>query len=367
MNSNRRGIFLTLFALMVMCAVCSGLVFLLMGDQLIDIGRLVAANVALLPRQDDLERSVSDNTNPVRFVVNSGDTPAIIGQNLVNEDLIIDANLFVTYVRAYSLDTELEAGIFFLDPSQTIPEIAAALTDSRFSQIELQIPEGWRIEQIAERVDANPLFGFSGEDFLGAVGAGAEVDAVFAERVGLPAGASLEGFLFPATYQFPATATPELLRDEFLETFFLNVDDALIADAEAQGLSIFEVVTLASIVEREAIHHDEKPRIASVYRNRMDINMRLEADPTVQYPLDDSRNGWWPRITVADYTGVESEYNTYLNNGLPPGPIANPGIVAIQAVIYPEETDFFYFRADCRSDGYHEFARTYEEHVNNGC
>ena len=132
-----------------------------------------------------------------------------------------------------------------------------------------------------------------------------------------------------------------------------------------QGYSVYEIVSLASIVEREAIHDDEQRMIASVYRNRLESDelWRLQADPTVQYPIGESGN-WWPHISFEDYNGVISDYNTYINYGLPPGPIATPSLAAIEAAINPTSSSYFFFRADCRSDGYHDFSETFEEHVN---
>ncbi|MDX1991547.1 MAG: endolytic transglycosylase MltG [bacterium] len=366
MERSCRTIALLLVALVVVALMCMGFIFLLFGDDLLDFARIAAVRFSLAGRQAELDTPAGTSTELVRFTINPGDTPPVIGQNLSAAGLINDAALFTDYVQAERLDVELEAGTYFLTQTQTIPEIALALTDSRNSQITFTILEGWRIEEIAAAIDTNPLFGFTGADFLTVVGPGAEVTPEFREFVGLPAGASLEGFLYPDTYILPPDTTAEGLRDLLLETFELEIGAQLPQDAAAQGWSLFEVATLASIVEREAVVSEEQPLIAGVYRNRLDINQRLEADPTVQYGK--ARIGdWWPGITRADYTNVVSPYNTYLNNGLPPGPIANPGLAAIQAVVYPEASDFFYFRADCRTDGRHDFARTFEEHLANGC
>ncbi len=168
---------------------------------------------------------LSSDTTPVRFTVELGDPPALIAQNLAAAGLISDANLFVDYVRAYDIDVQLEAGTYFLKQSQSIKQIAATLTDSSNSQIVFSIIPGWRIEEVAAAIDANPLFAFSGDDFLRVVGAGAPVDAAFAQRVGLPVNASLEGFLFPNTYSLPPDVTPQMLRDTLLDEFSKETDD----------------------------------------------------------------------------------------------------------------------------------------------
>ncbi len=369
MRNRSVSILMTLIALSVTALICAGVVFLLAGDQIIDGVRTALVRFSLAGREDDLARSVSSDTEPIRFTVSLGQSPTSIGDQLRAANLILDAELFVDYIRAEGLDVELEAGTYFLNQSQTIPEIAVALTDSRFSQITFTILPGWRMEEVADKIDENGLFGFTGRDFLQAVqtGASATVDPTFAERVNFPAGASLEGFLYPETYQFAPEVTAVQMRDQLLESFNSGFTPEMESDAALRGFNIYEIVTMASIVQREAVRNDEQPKIAGVYFNRLSGQMRMEADPTVQYPLGNSRGTWWAQITMADYSDVISDYNTYLNLGLPPGPIASPSMTALLASVYPEETDFLYFRADCRSDGYHDFARTFDEHLANGC
>jgi UPF0755 protein len=366
LNRAIKAIILLAVVFMLVVAACGGFIFLASGGRPVDFVQKAILQFSLSSRTADLNQAVSSDTTPVRFTVNSGDVPHTIAQNLLVENLITDVQLFVDYARLNDLDRKLEAGTYFLKRSQTLAEIAVALTDSRNSSIPFRIIEGERMEEIAAKIDgAQAYFGFTGLDFLGAVGPGAPVDATFANLVGLPTGASLEGFLFPDTYELPADVTPTLLRDMLTQAFITKAGSQLAADAGTQGFSLYQVVTLASIVQREAVHIDEHPLIASVYLNRLAINKQLEADPTVQYALGLKDGTWWPRITVDDYSNVQSPYNTYLNVGLPPGPIASPGLAAIQAVVNPAQSDFYFFRADCRSDGYHDFAVTFEEHVAN--
>ena len=281
--------------------------------------------------------------------------------------LIGDVQLFIDYARVEGYDRRFEAGVYFLNQSQSIRQIAAILTDSSKSFIPFRTLEGARIEELADLVEDNGLFDFSGADFLALIAAGAAFPVDFAEWAGIPEGASLEGFMFPDTYQLPPDITPELLRDTLLRTFRERVGDRLRQDALAQNLTLYEAVTLASIVEREAVWRDEHTLIASVYRNRLDIAMALEADPTVQYGIQGARGAWWPQITRADYREVDSPYNTYRHGGLPPGPIASPSLSAIRAAIHPETSNYFYFRAACDNSHYHNFAVTFDEHVGNAC
>ncbi len=354
-------------ALFLLIIIFSAGLFLISGGNPVDFVQTEIIRFQLASRQDDLNRSVGTDSSAVRFTVNSGDSPRLIASNLFNASLISDAELFVDYVRVADLDVELEAGVYFLNQTQTIPQIGLILTDSRSSNIPFRILEGWRIEEVATIIDNNRLFGFSGADFLTVIGPGAVVDADFASLVGLPPGASMEGFLYPDTYQLPPDVTPLELRQILTDRFLDQVTPELIDAAAAQGLSIYEIVIIASIVERESVQPDENPQIAGVYRNRLNISMKLDADPTVQYGIGYQGDTWWPQITQADYVNAVSDYNTYLINGLPPGPIANPGITAIRAAIYPAESDYLYFRADCSGNGYHNFARTFEEHLANGC
>lgn len=306
-----------------------------------------------------------DNTLRI-FIVEPGDTAATIGRNLALAGLIADAELFRNYARYHGLDAHLEAGTYLLRQTDTIPVIARTLTDSSKASVPVTILEGWRREEIADAIDANPLLRFSGADFLGVTGPGADLTPGFAALVDLPAGASLEGFLYPETYFVPPDATAADFRDALLDMFVARAGADLSVAAETSGLSLYQAVTLASIIQREAVKADEQPLIASVYHNRLAAGMTLDADPTVQYAIGYRDGSWWPPITQEDYRTALSPYNTYLNPGLPPGPIASPPRPAIEAAIFPTRSDYYYFRADCAGSGYHVFARTYEEHIANG-
>jgi UPF0755 protein len=319
-------------------------------------------------RQDELDQPYGTDDSPHRFTIAPGDSPLVIARRLGEENLVRDTTLFVDYIKVEGLDIQLESGTYFLNQTQTIPQIALALTDASKASITFRILEGTRIEEVAKDITDSNAFGFSGNEFLALVGPGAVVDASFADLVDLPVGASLEGFLYPDTYVLPPNITALELRDTILENFETQVGRQFVADARAQGFSLRDIVTLASIIEREAVHNDEHPMIASVYRNRLDIGMNMDADPTIQYALQGQRvGGWWPQITQDDYRGVISSYNTYLNNGLPPGPISNPGLSAIRAALNPALSDYLYFRARCDGSNYHVFAMTFDEHVGNGC
>jgi UPF0755 protein len=348
-------------------AACIATLFIITGQDPISAVRDGTVRVMLAQRTGEINTPYGTTGIPIRFLVNPGMTAPDIGQKLVGAQLIGDADLFVSYTIAEGIDGQLEAGTYFLSDTMPMTEIAYRLTDSNSSQLALRILEGWRIEEIADVIDSNPLFGFTGEEFLEVVGPGAALPADLVEFAQIPLGSSLEGFMYPDTYALPPEVTPIGLRDILLDNFYAKITPQMRRDAERQNLTIYEAVILASISEREAVHPVEHPTILSVYRNRLEQGIRLDADPTVQYALSNTRGTWWAQITRADYQGVDSPYNTYRNAGLPPGPISNPGVAAIQAAIYPEDTSYLYFRAACDRSGYHEFALTYEEHLQNGC
>jgi UPF0755 protein len=364
--------YLRAFSLSLVIAAFLGgvaVVFLLIlsGGRPVDFVQRIVLRLTLSNRQAELDQPIGTDDTPLRFTIAPGDPPSLIARRLLENGLIADPVLFINYLRLEGLDVELEAGTYFLRQTQSLRQIALALTDSRSSSITFTVLPGWRIEEVAANIDRNRLFGFSGAQFLALVGAGAPVDPSFAELVGLPQGASLEGFLFPETYVLPPDISAEGLRDTLLNAFISATVPQMRTDAQTQGLTLRDVATLASIIQREAVHDREHSMIASVYRNRLAIGMMLQADPTVQYGLNGARGGWWPRITQADYRGVVSPYNTYRVQGLPPGPIANPSLSALRAALYPAESAYYYFRARCDGSNLHNFSTTYEEHLASGC
>lgn len=360
--------FLLAFAFFLLAAGIAAVgVYIATDGQIVFAAQNLVLRLQLANRGAELDAPFSSDANPVRFRIPPGAGAGAIAAALFDQALIRDAELFVDYARVEGYDRRFEAGVYFLNQTQSVRRIAAILTDSSQSFISFRLPEGARIEELAALVDQNALFDFSGAEFLLLIDEGAELPTAFAAWAGIPEGASLEGFMFPDTYQLPPDITALALRDTLLRSFRKRVGDSLRDAALEQNFTLHQVVSLASIVEREAVWRDEHALIASVYRNRLAINMALEADPTVQYGIQGARGSWWPQITRADYRGVISPYNTYLNRGLPPGPIASPGLSAIQAAVFPEQSDYFYFRAACDGSHYHNFAITFDQHLQNAC
>jgi UPF0755 protein len=326
------------------------------ADELV-IGAYLDANA------EQLAQPAGTDDSPVTFVVESGETAVDISARLEEAGLVSDAQLFRRYVQYHGLDAQIEVGEFTLRQTMTIPDIAEALQMGLRPEQTLMVQEGLRLEQVAAVAAAQT--GISELDFLTLATTGWR-DAGFAYSflAELPPDATLEGFLLPETYRLAEEATAIDVLARMLETFDARVTPDMRAAAAERGLSLYQLVTLASIVEREAVLADERPLIAGVYHNRVANGWFLNADPTIQYAMNRT-DDWWPVLTLADLE-FESPYNTYRNVGLPPGPICNPGLETIQATAYPADTEYFFFLADCtKNDGSHLFAVTSEEHNNN--
>jgi UPF0755 protein len=175
--------------------------------------------------------------------------------------------------------------------------------------------------------------------------------------------------MFPGVYRLKRDIPLEAFLVTVLQQFDEQVSQDMRDAYKQRGLKLAEAVALASVVQREAIVEEEQPIIASVFYNRLADGMKLESDPTVQFALgyNKKQSTWWTNPLSSDDLQIDSPYNTYINAGLPPGPISSPGISALRAVAYPAETPYYYFRARCDGSGKHSFAQTYEEHVQNAC
>lgn len=321
-------------------------------------------------RENELNLAMSDNPRPRPFVINLGEPARFVAERLQAEGFVHDADLFNLYLRVTGLDRQIEAGNFMLAETMTIPEVAEALQTALFEEAIVTIPEGFRLEEIADRLAENNII--EADQFLTAVRQPRAL-SIFAEYdflQSLPEGASLEGYLFPDTYRLPVLAsTPELVIQPFLDNFEDKVGAQGLVGG-GSGLSGRDLITLASIVEREAVLADERPLIASVYINRLNNacpevgGSYLQADPTVQYARGTVGNWWWKPQRIEEYSTVASPYNTYLNPGLPPGPIASPGLNALEATRNPAATGYCFFVAT-GDNGAHAFSVTLAEHEQN--
>jgi UPF0755 protein len=320
--------------------------------------QLLAVYLAL--RGGDVNRPASADDTPVAFTVRPGDTTTVIGDRLQTAGLVRDAELFRLYVRSQGTDGRLEAGDYRLRATMSVAEIAALLEHAKAAANTVTLREGLRAEETAEVLAAGT--GLPSADLLAVIRTGRFDYAFLKDK---PAAASLEGYLFPDTYEIAATAAPTQVVDLLLSTFDQRFSAAMRQQAAAGQHTIYQALTVASLVEREAQLASERPIIASVYLNRLAKSMALEADSTVQYALGYDVKGktWWRALTLEDLRRDVGAYSTYLNRGLPPGPICSPGLASIQAVLAPAKTDYLYYYA--KGDGSHAFARTFEEHTRN--
>jgi UPF0755 protein len=322
-------------------------------------------------RQEELAIPAGEDPSQRPFVINLGEPARFIAARLAAEGFVRDADLFNLYLRVSGLERRIQAGNFMLAETMTMPEVAQALQQALEAEATVTIPEGFRAEEIAERLAASNII--AADQFLAAVRQPRTL-SIFEEYdflQNLPANGTLEGFLFPDTYRFAVLSqAPEAVLRPFLDNFERRVGASGLT-AGNSGLQGDTLLNLASIVEREAVQSDERPLIASVYLNRLsgacvsDVGGRyLQADPTVQYARGVVGNWWWEPESIEEYATVISPYNTYLNEGLPPTPIANPGLDAINAARNPAQTAYCFFLAT-GDDGRHVFAQTLAEHEQN--
>lgn len=285
--------------------------------------------------------------NPPRIVtVERGESLREAARALARHGVIHSSIAFLIYAEMAGKATLVKPGDYAFKGGETTADILRHLVNGDFMAITVTVSEGMTIHQIGERLEAAGLA--CGDPLERAARGGPLVEAL-----GLgPLGA--EGFLFPATYRFSPRANINEILNAMIGRFFSNLTPAIEQRMFALGLSLRQTVTLASIIEKEAKEPGERPLIASVFYNRLARGMPLQSDPTAQY------NSAGEMVQALAAIRTPSPFNTYDFTGLPPGPIANPGLSSIEAALYPAHTDYMYFVA--RSDGTHIFSRTFKEH-----
>jgi UPF0755 protein len=285
--------------------------------------------------------------------VPSGSGVSAIGRRLVDAGVVRNMTEFRLAMRLYGGGRTLKAGEYRfvapLRPSEVVDKLARGEVYLR----PITFPEGLTAAEMADIAAAND---FGPRDaFLAATRNAALIRDVDREA------ADLEGYLFPETYALPRHDTPALLVGQMAKRFLEVYDEGLRRDAAARGMTTRQVVTLASLIEKEASRPDERPLVSAVYHNRLRIGMALYCDPTVIYALQ--RAGRWHGNLTKENLGFDSPYNTYRYPGLPPGPIAAPGRASLEAAVRPAAVTHLYFVS--RNDGSHVFATTLEEHNRN--
>lgn len=337
---------------------------LLLAAIFVVIGYRASRNVAgwALPATQKVPiDATASSPSTTTVVINKGENARSIGTKLQKAGVVRSATWFRMLAEIEGIENDLAAGSYTFqldsDTQAVLDRVKVGILEP---QILATIPEGLRIEQVADLLEKKGVY--QAQPLLDQMKSGQFGGDLLKDK---PAGTTLEGYVFPDTYYFPKKTTPDAVLNEMLHALDDRIDPELRGAIQAAGMTDYQALTLASIVEREAQVASERPIIASVFLNRLKQGMPLQADPTVQYavaadPASVAANGWWKRDLTVDDLKIDSPYNTYKNKGLPPGPICNPGRDAIAAVAHPVQTNYLYFVA--KGDGSHAFAATLDEH-----
>ena len=283
----------------------------------------------------------------VKVAINQGESLDIISKNLLNKGVITNKRIFQLITKIKGLDTSIPIGTFNLKSVNVNKDIINHLVFGIPERRRITILEGWNSRQLAKHL-SNEM-GLDYDNIIKTVN-----DKNFIKSLKIQS-ESLEGYLYPDTYFFydgvdEVSVIKRLVRES--QVFW---NDSNIAMANSMNFSQHEILTLASIIEGEAIYDSERPIISAVYHNRLKRGMKLQADPTIQYVIEDG-----PRRLLNKDLRIKSPYNTYLYKGLPPGPINSPGFMSLHAALYPQENEYLYFVA--KGDGYHTFSKNEKEH-----
>ena len=279
----------------------------------------------------------------------TGSTLGEISKQLYEKKIISNEQMFRWAVQVMGKEKEIPVGTFQLVDTQSNYDIIKQLVYGSPELIKVRLLEGWSVKKIAAHL--NKVMGFEPDEILDI-----SKDYHFLKKHNIKA-STIEGYLFPDTYLFFNGDTPTSVLDNVISEYKNFWRDAFRDRARELNMTEHEVVTLASIIEGEAIYDKERPTISGVYHNRLNRGMRLQADPTIQYIIDDG-----PRRLLNRDLRIDSPYNTYKNKGLPPGPINSPGAQSLKAALYPEANEYLFFVA--RGDGYHTFTTNEKDHNN---
>lgn len=290
-----------------------------------------------------------DNEKKIEIVIPNGASLNQIADTLLTKQLIDSKRLFSFWARILRYDDKLKAGYFSVPPKMTYPQILSFFRKAKTKEIKVTLIEGWDNEHIAAKLQKK--LNISEEKFITLT-----KDTLFVSKLGINK-KDILGYLLPNTYQFYWGVTEEsVIRELVQRTISVFERDSVKKAMKDLNLSMHQILTMASIIEGEAIFDDERPIIASVYYNRLRRHIKLQADPTIQFIID----GPPKRLLYKDLE-IDSPYNTYLYYGLPPGPINNPGINSIMAALFPVKTKYIFFAA--KGDGRHKFSKTSKEHA----
>jgi UPF0755 protein len=299
--------------------------------------------------------SHSRGSETVIFNIEKGEGNKLIGENLARQNLISGKYYFYFYMWSRGLSGKIFPDTYELSGRMTIPEIASVITSEQDKTKKITFPEGWGAKQMAERLTANEL---PGDDFLKIV---KNPEALKAGYLFLadPKIKTLEGYLFPDTYFFDKDIDGEEIVRKMLGIFNTKITSEMLSDAAKNKRSLNDIIIMASIIENEVKTDEDRALVSGLYWGRLKIGQPLQSDITLAYVLGEKKK----QYSFSD-TRTVSPYNTYLNKGLPPGPICNPGLSAIHAAIYPESSEYNYYLSDPET-GKTIFSKTFPEHVAN--
>lgn len=309
----------------------------------------------------ELNQPAGTDPTSVTFTIQPGESSTAIATRLAAAGLVRDSRLLVYYLRYHHLDNQILPGTVLLWQTMTLSQVAESLTQASAREVIVRFSPGERLEQIAETLSANPQLAVSKAEFLSLAG-----PSTYSFLEVIPSGASLEGFLLPVPYRFQRGATALEVVTQMVTNFKTQLPKDYGAAVARRGLTVYQAITLASLLERETAASDERPLIASVVLNRLAAGKLLEIDATVQYVLGTPEN-WWPAVSGVNLRAIDSPYNTYVSPGLPPGPIANPSLDSILAVAEAADTPYLYYRVRCDGSGHHNFYATFAEHLAAAC
>lgn len=287
----------------------------------------------------------------VYITVQPGMTAGSIGEMLEQRGVIGSKQKFWFIAKISGEERKFKAGTYHMYVNMPIREALDVLVGGEVSMLRFTIPEGFTVREIASRLEREGIV--SSKDFLAKAKNFSPYRYMKAPQQALYRS---EGFLFPDTYEVEPGTSSEAILQMMVRNFDNKLTDEMREKAEKMNLSVFELVTLASLVEKEARYEEDRPIIAQVFFKRLEINMPLQSDTTIQYLLDTPKED----VTYAD-TEIDSPYNTYQHYGLPPGPVANPGLASIEAVLEPADTDYLYFVAD--RAGHNHYSKSYDDHM----
>jgi UPF0755 protein len=335
-----------------------GILVVLLGVAFTSMRGVLNRNSAALASATASARSSPPPGTAVAVNIQQGESTADIARDLQNDGLVPSDAVFMGFVKLRGSGSTFQPGIHQIPAGSSMDDIVTELEKTPPPrQIRLTLPEGRRME---EEADLAVSAGVGDAQAFVRLAEHPDPSWSYDFLADKPPGAGLEGYLFPDTYLLPASAprSSDLIQ-RMLDDFNKRVTPDLRAQIAARKHTLYDTLTIASIVEREAKLPEERPLIAGVYWNRLDQQMGLFADPTVQYAIGKPGN-WWPQLSTDDLK-VNSPYNTYAHTGLPPGPICNPGLASIQAAAQPQG-DYLYFVAKNDGSGGHAFAKSLAEH-----